>query len=89
MSNDLRNLDPRAAEILKNRHLIAINQDKLGVFGLMTQQWAPDAEEPLYQAFVKPVEPVKDGCPSFAIVYLNRITVGNLSKVSCRHQRLS
>lgn len=82
MSNDLRDLHPEAAKILKNKHLIAINQDKLGVFGMMTKQWAEDALYPIHQAFVKPVEPVVNGCPSFAIVYLNRQTLGNRAKVS-------
>lgn len=82
MSNDLRDLHPEAAKILKNKHLIAVNQDKLGVFGLMVKQWADQATSPLYQAFIKPIEPVVDGCPSFAIVYLNRRTLGNKAKVS-------
>lgn len=78
MSNDLREIEPEMAKILLNRDLIAVNQDKLGVFGLMVGQH----EGHNFQAFVKPLEDVKNGCPSFAIVYLNRNTLGNRKKVS-------
>lgn len=33
MSVDLRTIDPKYADILKNKNLIAINQDKLGIMG--------------------------------------------------------
>lgn len=77
MSNDLRRISSDSSELLKNRHLIAIDQDKLGVWGQLV------AESEQVQAFVKPVLPVgHSGCPSFALVYLNRQTLGSGAKVS-------
>lgn len=35
MSVDLRNIDPEAAKILLNKHVIAINQDPLGKQGTL------------------------------------------------------
>ena len=78
MGNDLRSLEPRAASLLKNERLIGVNQDELGVFGLMVGQSADGLE----QAFVKPVLPATNLCPSFALVYLNRRSWGKRSKVS-------
>lgn len=34
MSTDLKNIRPEFREILLNRHVIAVNQDKLGIQGL-------------------------------------------------------
>jgi hypothetical protein len=33
MSNDLRKLSPEFKKILKNKNIIAVNQDKLGIMG--------------------------------------------------------
>jgi hypothetical protein len=33
MSNDLRSIKPEMKEILQNKEVIAVNQDKLGIFG--------------------------------------------------------
>jgi alpha-galactosidase len=72
MSNDLRAISKESARILLNKWAIAVNQDKLGIFGLMVQ------EKSSVQAFVKPVEPLDDDhCPSYALVYLDRRTLGN------------
>lgn len=78
MSNDLRMIDIKMASLLKNVDLIKVNQDKLGVFGLMVDQY----EGHNFQAFVKPVEPIVRGCPTFAVVYLNRNTLGGARKIS-------
>lgn len=78
MSNDLRAIGAPFVEVLQNRRLIGVNQDPLGVLGLMVRQ----SDDGLHQAFVKPIEPVRAGCPSFAVVYLNRNTLGNKQKVS-------
>lgn len=77
MSNDLRSIEPQSAALLKNRHLIGVNQDPLGVWALMVAEQLGGQ----LQAFVKPVEPVRNGCPSFVVVYLNRATLGNRVKV--------
>lgn len=72
MSNDLRAMSKESARILKNKWALAVNQDKLGIFGLKV------GEVRSGQVFAKPVEPLdKDGCPSYAIVYLDRRTLGN------------
>lgn len=78
MSNDLRAIDEFSADLLKNKHLIGVDQDPLGVFGMMVRE----SEDKLLQAFVKPIEPIVNGCPSFAVVYLNRRELGNRVKVS-------
>lgn len=36
MSNDLRNICPKAKELLQNKYIIAINQDPLGKQGYRT-----------------------------------------------------
>lgn len=77
MSNDLRSISNHSAALLKNSHLIGVNQDPLGVWGLMVA----DARGGQLQAFVKPIEPVRNSCPSFMVVYLNRATLGNRMKV--------
>lgn len=72
MSNDLRNISKQSMEILQNKYVIDVNQDKFGVFGLMV------AERSKYlQVFMKPVEPVQNGCPSYVIVFFDRRTLGN------------
>lgn len=74
MSNDLRAISKDSARILLNKWAIAVNQDRLGIFGLMVQ------ETRSVQVFVKPVEPLgqaADSCPSYALVYLDRRTLGN------------
>lgn len=78
MGNDLRSIRSEFREILQNEHLIGLNQDKLGVFG----QMVAEKEAGQLQAFVKPVLPVRNGCPSFALVYLNRKPLGNHENVS-------
>lgn len=77
MSNDLRLIGQRSAALLKNEHLIGVNQDPLGVWALMVGEQA-DGQ---LQAFVKPIEPVRNNCPSFMVVYLNRSSLGNRVKV--------
>lgn len=78
MGNDLRNISPQMGDLLKNERVIAIDQDQLGVFGLMVAS----AQNGTLQAFVKPVEPIVNGCPSFAVVYFNRNTLGNYREMS-------
>lgn len=72
MSNDLRNLSQQSSAILRNKWAIAVNQDRMGVFGLMVREFSE------VQVFVKPIEPLDDeSCPSYALVYLDRRTLGN------------
>lgn len=84
MGNDLRRLAPEMAAVLKNRHLIELDQDPMGVFGLMVAQTGNGA----HQAFAKPVEPVTGHCASFVVVYLNRNTLGNSALISFEVRQL-
>lgn len=72
MSNDLRNLSKESSKILRNKWIISVNQDKFGIFGMMVHEY-----NRYLQVFVKPIEPIIDSCPSYAIVYLDRRTLGN------------
>lgn len=72
ISNDLRNLSKESSKILRNKWIISVNQDKFGIFGMMVHDYSK-----YLQVFVKPVEPIIDSCPSYAIVYLDRRTLGN------------
>lgn len=91
MSNDLRRITKESRDILQNKWLIEVNQDKLGIFGLMVNSTR------YLQAFVKPVEPIVGDCPSYAIVYLDRRTLGNgryssfrlLDLISSVHDKLA
>ena len=78
MSNDLLDITPEMAAVLKNKDLIDVNQDPWGVFGLLVGE----SKDGKHQAFAKPVHPIVRGCPSFVIVYLNRDTLGNSQKFS-------
>lgn len=78
MGNDLRKLRQAHKQILLNERLIAIDQDPMGVLALMVR------ESDGVQVFVKPIEPIQANCPSFAILYLNRRTLGSKRKVSFR-----
>lgn len=71
MSNDLRAISKESSKILKNKWIIAVNQDRMGIFGLMIKSTRD------VQVFVKPIEPITNSCPSYAIVYLDRRTLGN------------
>lgn len=87
MSNDLdpTQLSEDFAKILKNEHLIAINQDDLGVLGLMVAE--KDESNGRSMVFVKPIkytnsQALNNDCPSFAIVYLYRSNLGSAVEVS-------
>lgn len=74
MSNDLRSISKESSRILRNKWAIAVNQDRMGIFGLMVH------EARSLQVFVKPIEPLDESparCPSYALVYLDRRTLGN------------
>lgn len=71
MSNDLRKINKDSSRTLKNKWLIEVNQDPMGIFGLMV------LELNRLQVFMKPVMPLRRDCPSYALVYLDRRTLGN------------
>lgn len=76
MSNDLRKINKESSRLLRNKWLIEVNQDPMGIFGLMVLQAGQ------LQVFAKPVGPLRNSCPSYAIVYLDRRTLGNGKFVS-------
>jgi len=77
MSNDLRYIGESSSKILKNKWAIAVNQDKMGIFGLMV------ASADSIKIFVKPTLPLDDdGCPSYAIAYLYTKSMGDFRMVS-------
>lgn len=80
MSNDLSRIRDESKAILQNQRLIQVDQDELGVLGLMVKSRQTDEGDIL--AFVKPVMPLTNGCPSFVLLYLNRRYLGREEKVS-------
>lgn len=82
MSNDLRSIDNSSLSILKNRNLIAVNQDPMGVFGQLVASAGRESLFGDYQVFAKPVLPIQKECPSFVVVYFNRVALGNTKEMS-------
>jgi len=66
MSNDLRSIKPEMKEILQNKEVIAVNQDKLGIFGKRVHK------ETDFEVWVKQMTPIVEGEHSYAIAFLNR-----------------
>lgn len=65
MSNDLRTIKPEFKQLLLNRKVIAVDQDPMGIMGERVFN-ASDL-----QIWVKPIEPVVKGKPSFAVALVN------------------
>ncbi|KAJ1374451.1 hypothetical protein KIN20_037139 [Parelaphostrongylus tenuis] len=65
MSNDLRSLKPEFRKILLNRDVIAIDQDPLGIMGIVVRKTES------IRVYVKPVTPVHNGSTSAAIAVVN------------------
>lgn len=80
MSNDLDKLHDDYAKILKNKKLIQVNQDELGVFGLMVAERSEQNGKSM--VFVKPVSEFTNECPSFVVMYFYRSSLGNDFPVS-------
>ena len=70
MSNDLRAISDEHRAILQNRHVIAVDQDELGIMG---KRIFNASETDIWS---KPMMPVLNGTHSYAIVYFNRRTLG-------------
>jgi alpha-galactosidase len=73
MSNDLRTVSQESKAILKNRHVIAIDQDQYGLFGQRV------FKKNAFEIWLKPCDPQNiSGINhwSYAIVYFNRATLG-------------
>jgi len=76
MSVDLRTIKPDYKAILQNRHIISVNQDRLGIQGRRIYK------QKGIEIWARPILPVYRGKYSYAIVFLNRRTDGTPSEVS-------
>lgn len=77
MSNDLRTIGADFKAVLQNQHIIAVDQDELGVMGRRVFNASG------IEIWSKPMTPVANGTVhSFAIVYFNRRTLGSPVYVS-------
>lgn len=75
MSNDLRKLTPSQRNILLNKHVIAVDQDELGILGKRI------SKKNNVEIWMKPVTPKINDHFSFAVVYFNRNTLGSTIQV--------
>lgn len=76
MSNDLRNIEPKHKAILQNKDVIAINQDALGIQGLLTLTIKN------IDVWVKPILPKYKEYYSYAIAFLSNRVDGYPFKIS-------
>jgi len=76
MSVDLRTLKPDYKAILKNKAIIGVNQDLLGIQGRRIYK------QKGIEIWARPIMPVFRAKYSYAIVFLNRRTDGTPSEVS-------
>lgn len=76
MSVDLRTLKPDYKAILKNKNIIAVNQDPLGIQGRRIYK------QKGIEIWARPIMPVYRAKYSYAVVFLNRRTDGTPSEVS-------
>lgn len=76
MSVDLRTVKPDYKAILKNKQIIAVNQDPLGIQGRRIYK------QKGIEIWARPILPVYRSKYSYGIVFLNRRTDGTPSEVS-------
>ena len=76
MSVDLRTLKPDYKAILKNKKIIAVNQDPLGIQGRRIYK------QKGIEIWARPIMPVYRAKYSYAITFLNRRTDGTPSEVN-------
>lgn len=83
MSNDLRNIQPEFLSLLKNKEVIAVNQDALGMMGKRIYN------NNSIEIWSRPINPVSDdGTYSYALVVFNRRTLGGPVTVTVELQSL-
>ncbi|KAF8795467.1 Alpha-N-acetylgalactosaminidase like protein [Argiope bruennichi] len=77
MSNDLRHIRKEFSDLLKNKEIIAVNQDFLGKMGKRVQKNGN------IEIWARPISPTDEsGKYSYAIVFLNRNQLGGPASVS-------
>ena len=72
MSADLRTIRPEFKEILLNKNLIRLNQDRLGVQAKRIYSWRT------MDVYSRPLSPDQSGRRSVAVAFLNKKTAGTL-----------
>ena len=72
MSADLRAIRPEFQEILLNRNLIKLNQDRMGVQAKRIYSWRS------MDVYSRPLSPDHSGRRSVAVAFLNKKTTGTL-----------
>lgn len=76
MSNDLRNIGKEYSDLLKNKEIININQDPLGKVGKQV------LKQNNIEVWTRPISPLVDGKYSYAVLFLNRNTLGGPTNVT-------
>lgn len=76
MSVDLRTIRPEFKAILKNRKIIAVDQDPLGIQGRRIYKHKG------IEIWSRPITPVHHGHYSYAVAFVNRRTDGTPSDVA-------
>lgn len=77
MSNDLRDIKKEFSDLLKNKEIIAVNQDPMGKMGKRVQKNGN------IEIWTRPISPLDtDGKPSYAVLFFNRNTLGGATNVT-------
>lgn len=71
ISNDLRDIKPEIKELLLNKEIIKVDQDRLGIQGLRVNVGNG------IEVWTRPVEPIIDGFYSYAVALVSRRTDGH------------
>lgn len=71
LSNDLRTIKPEIRELIQNRDVIAIDQDKLGIQGLLVNKGNG------IEVWARKVLPIVNGEYSYAVAFVSRRTDGH------------
>lgn len=70
LSNDLRRITPEIKDLLLNREIIAVDQDRLGIQGGRIR-----AQNNI-ETWIRPIEPIVNGEYSYAVAFVSRRTDG-------------
>lgn len=83
MSNDLRSIKPEFLSLLKNKDVIEVNQDPLGIMGKRIYN------NNSIQIWTRPISPISsNGKYSFAVVFFNNRTLGGPVSVTAQLEYL-
>lgn len=83
MSNDLRSIKPEFLSLLKNKDVVEVNQDPLGIMGKRIYN------NNSIQIWTRPISPISsNGKYSFAVVFFNNRTLGGPVSVTAQLEYL-